>query len=42
MRVLCDSSVLIAALLPSEDHHAASAAALKGRGPTRWSFMFMR
>ena len=30
MRVLCDSSVLIAALLPSEDHHAASAAALNG------------
>ena len=30
MRVLCDSSVLIAALLPSEDHHAASAAVLNG------------
>ena len=29
MRVLCDSSVPIAALVPSEDHHAASAAALK-------------
>ncbi len=30
MRVLCDSSVLIAALLPTEDHHAASAAVLNG------------
>lgn len=30
MRLLCDSSVLIAALLPSEDHHAASAAVLIG------------
>lgn len=30
MRVLCDSSVLIAALLPGEDHHAASAAVLNG------------
>lgn len=30
MRVLCDSSVLIAALLPSEDHHAASTAVLNG------------
>lgn len=30
MRVLCDSSVLIAALLPSEDHHAASAVVLSG------------
>ena len=30
MRVLCDSSVLIAALLPSEDHHASSAAVLNG------------
>lgn len=30
MRVLCDSSVLIAALLPSEDHHAACAAVLNG------------
>ena len=30
MRSLCDSSVLIAALLPSEDHHAASAALLNG------------
>ena len=30
MRVLCDSSVLIAALLPSEDHHAASAVVLNG------------
>ena len=30
MRVLCDSSVLIAALLPIEDHHAASVAVLNG------------
>jgi len=30
MRVLCDSSVLIAALLPSQDHHTASAAVLNG------------
>lgn len=30
MRLLCDSSVLIAALVPSEDHHAASAAVLIG------------
>lgn len=30
MRVLCDSSVLIAALLPGEDHHAACAAVLTG------------
>ncbi len=32
MRVLCDSSVLIAAFLPSEDHHSASAALLNGAG----------
>ena len=30
MRALCDSSVLIAALLPSEDHHSASTALLNG------------
>ena len=30
MRVLCDSSMLIAALLPSDDQHAASAAVLNG------------
>jgi predicted nucleic acid-binding protein len=30
MRVLCDSSVLIAALLPSENHHVACAAVLNG------------
>lgn len=30
MRALCDSSVLIAALLPSEDHHEACAAMLNG------------
>lgn len=30
MRVLCDSSVLIAALLPSEDHHSACASVLTG------------
>jgi len=30
MRALCDSSVLIASLLPSEDHHAACAALLNG------------
>lgn len=30
MRVLCDSSVLIAALLPSQEHHSASATALNG------------
>ena len=30
MRALCDSSVLIAALLPSEDHHAACATLLNG------------
>lgn len=30
MRALCDSSVLIAALLPSEDHHAACAALMNG------------
>ncbi len=30
MRVLCDSSVLIAAPLPGEDHRAASAAVLNG------------
>jgi predicted nucleic acid-binding protein len=30
MRALCDSSVLIASLLPSEDHHSASAALLNG------------
>ncbi len=30
MRVLCDSSVLIAALLPSEDYHVASAAVVNG------------
>ena len=30
MRALCDSSVLIAALLPSEDHHEACASMLNG------------
>jgi predicted nucleic acid-binding protein len=30
MRVLCDSSVLIAALLPSEDNHAPCSAVLTG------------
>ncbi len=30
MRALCDSFVLIAALLPSEDHHEACAAMLNG------------
>lgn len=30
MTVLCDSSVLIAALLPTEDHHAACAAVMSG------------
>lgn len=30
MRALCDSFVLIAALLPSEDHHKACAAMLNG------------
>ena len=30
MKVLCDSSVLIAALLPSQDHHSPSVAVLNG------------